>query len=181
MKQIFNSKLLSPFKERNSVQTNVKTAFLIMLFSVLTISANTLNASETSVSIEDNVTQNTITGTVVDNTGSPLPGVNIIIVGTIIGGQTDFDGNFTIQASSGDILEFSYIGMKTTKITVGSETNYNVNMFEDASALDEVVIVGYGTKLKTDLTGAVGTVKAEELVHAPMGIQISKNNEVINF
>ncbi|SFS49047.1 TonB-linked outer membrane protein, SusC/RagA family [Lutibacter maritimus] len=104
-----------------------------------------------------------IKGKVTDAFGTPLPGVNIIIVGTVKGTGTDFDGNFTLEAKEGDIIEFSFIGMKTERVTVGTSTVINVKLTEDSASLDEVVVVGYGTQKKSDVTGAVGQVKAEKL------------------
>ena len=110
----------------------------------------------------------TITGTVVDNSGGPLPGVSIIIEGTATGVQTDFDGKFSITASTGDVLIFSYVGLKTVNITVGTNLNVDVTLEDDASVLDEVVVVGYGTKKRINLTGAVSTVGAEEIEDRPV-------------
>ncbi|GAB1308715.1 TonB-dependent receptor [Urechidicola sp. KH5] len=111
--------------------------------------------------------QQQISGTVVDDAGAPLPGVSILIKGTTDGTQTDFDGNFTINANTGDELEFSFVGFETKVVTVANQTLLNVTLAESTSQLDEVVVVGYGQTLKTDLTGAVGTVKSEALVQAP--------------
>ncbi|MBU2950919.1 TonB-dependent receptor [Tamlana agarivorans] len=107
--------------------------------------------------------QTDITGTVLDNTGVPLPGVNIIIRGTSRGTQTDFDGHFTINANKGDILELSYIGYKKQSVTVGTGRVVNVTMQEDAEALGEVVIVGYDTQTKESLVGSVTQVTPADL------------------
>ncbi|WP_339333051.1 MULTISPECIES: carboxypeptidase-like regulatory domain-containing protein, partial [unclassified Croceitalea] len=80
--------------------------------------------------------QKNVTGVVTDFEGLPLPGVNILVKGTITGTQSDFDGNYAIQASSGDVLVFSYIGQKTVEITVGASNTINVQMEEDAQALE---------------------------------------------
>lgn len=104
-----------------------------------------------------------IKGNVTDNYGNPLPGVNIIIAGTVKGTGTDFDGNYTIEAKEGDVLEFSFLGMKTAKVIVGATSVINVKLLEDSASLDEIVVVGYGTQKKSDVTGAVGQVKAEKL------------------
>ncbi|MBT2161517.1 SusC/RagA family TonB-linked outer membrane protein [Zobellia barbeyronii] len=111
--------------------------------------------------------QQQITGAVLDNVGIPLAGVNVLIEGSTTGTQTDFDGNYTIAASSGDVLVFSYIGMKTQSLTVGASSSIDVTMEEDAASLDEVVVIGYGSQKKSDLTGAVGSVSAAELQERP--------------
>ncbi|PWG06552.1 alpha-2-macroglobulin family protein [Polaribacter aquimarinus] len=89
----------------------------------------------------------TITGTIEDESG-PLPGVSVLIKGTTYGTSTDFDGNYTIKIKKGDVLVFSYLGFKTKEISIGNHTNLNVLLEEDASRLDEVVVVGYGTQRK---------------------------------
>ncbi|SHJ03676.1 SusC/RagA family TonB-linked outer membrane protein [Pseudozobellia thermophila] len=111
--------------------------------------------------------QQQITGTVLDSSGIPLAGVNVLLDGTTTGTQTDFDGNYTITAGSGDVLVFSYIGMKTQSIAVGTSGTIDVTMEEDAASLDEVVVIGYGSQKKSDLTGAVGSVSADELQERP--------------
>ena len=108
--------------------------------------------------------QKTVTGTVKDATGEPMIGVSILVDGTTIGGVTDFDGNFTIKdVPEKGVLKISYIGYKEQKIAVAGKESFNVTMQEDAAALDEVVVVGYGTMKKKDLTGAVGSVKADDI------------------
>ena len=108
--------------------------------------------------------QQTISGTVTsENDGIPLPGVNVLLLGTSQGVVTDFNGDYSINASSGDVLEFSYLGYLTQDITVGSSTTIDVALKEDLTSLDEVVVVGYGTQRKSDLTGAVSLVNAEEM------------------
>lgn len=111
--------------------------------------------------------QQQITGTVTDNTGIPLAGVNVLIDGTTTGTQTDFDGKYTLTAQTGDVLVFSYIGMKTQSLTVGQSSTVDVIMEEDAASLEEVVVIGYGSQKKSDLTGAVGSVSAAELQERP--------------
>ncbi|WP_308991097.1 TonB-dependent receptor [Mariniflexile litorale] len=127
------------------------------------------------VALKDNLDSNSktapqmqISGNVTDMNNIPLPGVNIIIKNTKIGAQTDFDGSFTMKANTGDVLVFSYVGMKTTEMIVDSKSTYNVIMEEDASQLEEVVVVGYGTQKKSDVTGAVSSVSAEELMIQPV-------------
>ncbi len=111
--------------------------------------------------------QQTITGTVSDARG-PIPGANILVQGTTSGTQSDFDGNFTIEASSGDVLVISYLGYATQNVTVGNETTINVQLIEDASQLDEVVVIGYGTAKKSDVTGAVAQVTAKQFEDQPL-------------
>ena len=108
--------------------------------------------------------EKTISGTVSDNSGMPLPGVNIIVKGTTNGTQTDFDGNYSISASTGDVLTFTYVGQKTVEQTVGASNTIDVTMEEDAAMLDEVVVTAQGIKREKKALGyAVSEVSAEEL------------------
>lgn len=108
-----------------------------------------------------------ISGNVSDGSG-PLPGANVLVKGTTNGTQTDFDGLFTLDNVADDAtLVFSYIGYKTLEIPVAGESNIDVTLEEAASKLDEVVLIGYGSQKKSDLTGAVGQVDAEQLQERP--------------
>lgn len=101
-----------------------------------------------------------VTGTVSDATG-PLPGVNVLVKGTATGSVTDFDGNFQINAKTGDVLVFSFIGYKAKEVVV-SGSKVNVTLAEDAAQLDEIVVVGYGSTTKKEITSAVTKVSEEE-------------------
>lgn len=103
-----------------------------------------------------------------DSNGLPLPGVGIRVKGTSRATQTNSDGKYTIEAKSTEILQFSFLGMKAQEMQVGSRTTINVALFTDASALQEVVVIGYGTVRKSDLTGSVGQVDIEDLSKAPV-------------
>lgn len=106
----------------------------------------------------------TITGTVTDADGLPLPGVNIVVEGTTTGTQTDFDGNYAISASEGQTLLFTYIGQKPTTKVVGAGSVINVQMVEDAQALEEVVVTAQGIKREKKALGyAVSSVGADQL------------------
>jgi iron complex outermembrane receptor protein len=102
-----------------------------------------------------------IKGVVSDSSGG-LPGVSVFIKGTTTGTQTDFDGNYSINANVGDVLVFSYLGYKTEERTVGTERVINVTMVEDSTQLDEIVVVGYGSVRKKDATGSVSTIKPKD-------------------
>ncbi|NOY48130.1 MAG: SusC/RagA family TonB-linked outer membrane protein, partial [Chlorobi bacterium] len=111
--------------------------------------------------------EKTISGTISDQSGMPLPGVNIIVKGTSNGTQSDFDGNYTINASVGAVLTFTYVGLKTVEITVGSSSTINVTMEEDASVLDEVVVTAFGIKKEKRSVGyAVQEVAAETIINS---------------
>ncbi|MCP9235839.1 TonB-dependent receptor [Lewinella sp. JB7] len=109
----------------------------------------------------------TVTGTVEDADG-PLIGVSIMKKGTSSGTVTDLDGGFTIQAEPEDILVFSYIGYGTLEVPVGDQRQLQITMDTDANQLDEIVVVGYGSQKKSDLTGAVSQVSGTELGKFPV-------------
>ncbi len=105
----------------------------------------------------------TVTGTVTDEQSLPLPGVNVIIEGTTTGTQTDFDGNFSLSAESGQVLLFSYLGYATSRVTVGAANTINVTLEEDAAALEEVIVTGFGNVSKTSYTGSAKVVSGEQI------------------
>lgn len=105
-----------------------------------------------------------INGYVTDQNGQPLPGVTVLIKGTNAGTITDFNGEFTLNGENNmKTLVFSYIGMATKEVAINGRTQFSVQMEEDFTGLDEVVIVGYGTQKRSDVTGAVASVKGEQL------------------
>ncbi|MBT6766499.1 MAG: SusC/RagA family TonB-linked outer membrane protein, partial [Prolixibacteraceae bacterium] len=117
--------------------------------------------------------QKTITGTVVGDDGVPIPGVTVFVKGTTSGTVSDIDGNFSLtNVPESATLAFSFVGMKTQEIVVGNQTSINVTLAVDAIGLDEVIAIGYGTARKSDLTGAIVNVKAEELIkYQPANVQ----------
>lgn len=109
-----------------------------------------------------------IKGQILDEAGDPMIGVSILVKGTTTGAITDLDGNYMLNVPSGkNILEVSYIGYKTKEIAIGNATQLNVKMEPDTQTLDEVVVVGYGTVKKRDLTGSVSSVKEDVLLATP--------------
>lgn len=108
-----------------------------------------------------------ITGVVSDANG-PIPGVNVMVKGTKTGVQSDFDGKYVINAKTGDILTFSYMGFKDVNLTVGSGSVLNAKMQEDGKELDEVVVVAYGTAKKTSYVGSATQIKSEQLENRPL-------------
>jgi TonB-linked SusC/RagA family outer membrane protein len=105
----------------------------------------------------------TVTGTVVDEQGLPLPGVNVLIKGTSTGTQTDFGGSYTINATPQDVLVFSYVGFLTTDRLVGAQDVIDVSLQTDAAELEEVVVVGYGTATRQSFAGTATTIDSENL------------------
>lgn len=109
-----------------------------------------------------------ISGTVKDENNLPLPGVNILVKGTARGVQSDFDGNYIIPASKGDVLVYSFIGYTTQEIPVGDKTDIDVILALNTAELDEVLLVGYGTSTKRNLTDNVASVSASEINNIPV-------------
>lgn len=110
-----------------------------------------------------------IIGTVVDATGMPVIGANVMVKGTTNGTITDMDGKFSLEVEDGAVLQVSYIGFANQEIKVGNQTSLSIAMKEDAEALDELVVVGYGVQKKANLTGSVSTVKyGQELENRPI-------------
>lgn len=108
--------------------------------------------------------QQQVTGTITDTeSDQPLPGVNIQIEGTSTGTMTDFDGNYTLNVPNNAVLVFSYMGYKEQKIPFDGQSSLNISLDPDLESLDEVVVTGYGTKRKTDLTSAQSTIDAKDV------------------
>ena len=109
-----------------------------------------------------------ITGTVVDATGMPVIGANVMVKGTTNGTITDMDGKFSLEVDNNATLVISYIGFANQEIKVGNQTSLSIAMKEDVEALDELVVVGFGTQKKVNLTGAVSTVSSEVFEDRPV-------------
>lgn len=109
-----------------------------------------------------------VTGTVTSSDNSPLPGVNVLVKGTSTGTVTDVDGKYSLDAPATGTLVFSFIGMKTLEADVNSQSVINMTMDADISQLDEVVVVGYGTQKKSDLTGSVSSVTSKDIKTVPV-------------
>src|SRR5690606_19078219 len=106
--------------------------------------------------------QSLITGTVVDEQGLPLPGVTLQIKGTTTGTTTDMEGEFSLDASEGDVLVVSFLGFETQEILLTDQRNVQITLAEDIAELNEVVVIGYGTVSKKDLTGSVSSLSTED-------------------
>ena len=105
----------------------------------------------------------TLKGVIVDETDTPLIGATVQVKGTSTGSITDFDGNYTIKANKGAVITFSYIGYKTQEIKFTGQPTVNIKMVPDNQTLDEVVVVGYGTMKRSDLTGSVASIAAKDV------------------
>ena len=104
-----------------------------------------------------------ISGKVTNVQGEPLPGVSVVVKGTTTGTVTDVDGAYSLIAEEGDVLEYSFIGMKKQEVLVANQSTINIVMEEEVVGVDEVVVIGYGTRQKKDLTGAVSQINSSEI------------------
>ena len=110
-----------------------------------------------------------ITGKIADENNQPLPGVNIVIKGSTTGTVTDIDGKFSITVpGTNTIIEISYVGYRNQEFQVGNQTEFNITLLPDVTSLDEVVVIGYGTVKRRDLTGSVASVSAKQIKDVPV-------------
>ena len=129
-----------------------------------------IKTASSSVSSVPSVQQNqkAITGIIKDVNGEPIIGANVVEKGTTNGTVTDIEGRFSLNVAPGATLVVSYIGYTTSEIVVGNKTDLAISLKEDSEMLDEVVVVGYGTQTKVNLTGAVSTIGKDELINRPV-------------
>ena len=140
-----------------------KKVYAVMRFSIVLLLINMLTVSTTIYAAEFQGVR--ITGNVIDSYGDPLPGVNILEKGTLNGVVSDASGQFAITvAGANSVLQFSFIGFTTQEVVVGDQRIISITLNEDSQRLDEVVVIGYGTQQKRDITGSVAVVKTEELM-----------------
>ncbi|WP_281337055.1 SusC/RagA family TonB-linked outer membrane protein [Flavobacterium eburneipallidum] len=140
------------------MKQTIKQVCGVLLFMLLSLSGFAQNADGGKI----------ITGNVVDNTGIGIPGVNVIEKGTKNGVTTDMDGRYKITVKNGSILTFAFIGMDRIEKPVGNSSTINVTMKEDATQLDDVVIVGYGAQKRGNLTASVVTIKPDDIKDLPV-------------
>src|SRR5690606_5343740 len=133
-------------------KTLLSTWILLLLFSISSM-AQTRNVSGQILSSEDNL---------------PLPGVNITVKGTTRGAISDLDGRYSLQAANSDTLVFSFVGFLSQSVTVGNQSTVDITLSPDTKVLGEVLVVGYGSVTKGDLTGNIASVKGEDIANIPV-------------
>ncbi|MFI8378356.1 SusC/RagA family TonB-linked outer membrane protein [Leeuwenhoekiella sp. NPDC079379] len=142
-----------------------KIGFMLFSFSLVLLFVSTSGYAK--VTLTDSVIwqQNSISGTITDDAGVPVPGANIIEKGTSNGAQTDFDGNYTLKLTTNNpVLVISFVGYETQEINVTGDKNvYNLQLTVSTAALDEIVVVGYGTQRKREVTGSISSISAEAI------------------
>lgn len=149
-------------KIRKQMWQHIKKLVLLIVLGV-TIPSICLRAKEFNTDQQDKIVQ----GIVMDTHKEPLAGVNIVIKGKFQGCVTDINGNFNIVAPSNAILQISYIGYIPQEVKLRGESKLEITLHEDTKALDEIVVVGYGSKKKTSLTAAVSTLKSDDIKNLP--------------
>lgn len=147
-------------KRYSKLSLKICLAFLIAFVPMVGTYANAENPKDLKI---QSAIQKTISGTITDEDGMPLPGANIVEKGTSNGVQTDFDGNFTINVSDENaVLVVSFVGFLNQEIEVGNQNSVAVQLMSDAESLEEVVVTGYGSQRKSDVTGAISSIKTED-------------------
>jgi TonB-linked SusC/RagA family outer membrane protein len=142
---------------------------MTIIFQFLTTESYSQTKEPDSGSVKSDNTsslqQKSVTGTVTDKSGNSLPGVSVVVKGTVIGIATDANGNFSLELPAGaETLTFSLVGMVKQEVIIGNQTVFNIMLEESVQSLDEVVIVGYGVQKKVNLTGSVAAVKFDEAI-----------------
>ncbi len=162
------------FNRKKKLLLWMKLVLFLLLTSFIHVSASTYpNANNSDLDRDKtnvlDVQQSVVSGKVTDSNGAPLPGVTVVVKGTNNGVITDTDGNFSLSdVSSDNVLVFSFIGMQSQEVNVGNQSVINVTMEVDVIGIEEVVTIGYGVQKKTTVTGAISTVKGEELAKVPV-------------
>ena len=152
-----------------TTRTLTKASVALGLSALLCMPAYASAAGGTAAGVPAQAVQQgqTVKGHVVDETGEPMIGVTVKVKGGKAASVTDLDGNFQIAAKPGDELELSYVGYKTATVRAGSSA-LNVTMQPDVASLEDVVVIGYCTLKRRDLTGAVSSVKIEDMQLQPV-------------
>jgi len=174
MKQTGFKKLLSLFSFFLKKEMPVRGSILALLLCSISLNARSLDTYEIEAKDYDGLVQTVgISGTVVDGQNNPLPGASIVEKGTTNGTQADFDGNFTLTvADLNAVLVVSYIGFSGQEVAINGRSQLQIVLQEDSAQLDEVVVVGYGTARRKDISGAVSTVDLED---SPIALSANTN------
>ena len=141
----------------------------LLLLSATLCSGGTAHASDSTATSKVDISQQqkSLKGTVNDDFG-PVAGASVVVKGTTNGTVTDMDGNFVLDVKAGDVIQISFIGYLTQEIKYTGQSTLKITLAEDTQKLDEVVVVGYGTQQKANLSGAVASVASEELTSRPI-------------
>lgn len=171
---LYNSKLINVdrlvnVKAKSKSIENVLSDVFAQTDVIYKIEDRQIILSKAEYLLEKSQQRKVVTGTVIELSGDPVIGVNIRVKGSPDQGTvTDIDGNFSIEATENTILQVSYIGYISQEIRVGNQTTLRIRLIEDTQALDEVVVIGYGTQKKVNLTGSVSSISASEISTIPV-------------
>ena len=158
--------------QERKMRRSIVPAFMVFSLFLSSVDVHSENNNESIVkkatTISSQNVKKQINGVVLDGTGETLIGVSVVLKGTTTGTVTDYDGKFSLKVSEGDVLELTYIGYQPITITVGNESSLKLVMKEDTKMLEEVVIVGFGSQKKINVTGAVSTVTSKVLESRPV-------------
>jgi TonB-dependent starch-binding outer membrane protein SusC len=171
----FMTSLLNKF--RSVMKIAILSFILSFCFILPSFSANEIGRNlndKTGIGLNDGMNDalqqtKTITGQVVDEGGITLPGVSVVVKGTTTGTITDIDGKYSLNVSSGaKTLVFSFVGMTTQEIVINNQSQINVTLQQSIVNLDEVIAIGYGSMERNNVTGAISSIKADEIMKAPV-------------
>jgi TonB-linked SusC/RagA family outer membrane protein len=160
-------KIISLSLKKQSINEAIKQILKDQDLSYEIKNKNIVVRKNTSVNQLENQTKKTVTGTVSDEKGESVIGASVVVKGTTNGITTDVDGNFSLNVPENAVLQVSYVGYLTQEIPVGNQTSLSITLAEDTQALDEVVVIGYGTAKKKDLTGSVVRADLSTLQESP--------------
>lgn len=147
----------------------IKLVLIALVLSLLQSNMTDLRAANDLNTASDELQQTTVTGVVKDRAGQPMPGVAVKVVGTTMGALTDINGKYTLTVPRADaVLEFSFVGYSILDVPVGGRAVVDVTLEESTEALEEIVVVGYGTQRKKDVTSAITVVDAQAITKAPV-------------
>lgn len=158
MRKNSNDFIKKSYWKTNNLKT--KLSFVFMILIICQIQANSVfSLNETML----NYQQQQVNGKVTDKEGMPLPGVTVLVKGTTNGVSSNFDGNFSITASKGDVIVFSYVGKINVEITIENTNTLNIVLEDDISTLDEIVVVAYGSQTKKSIVGSVSSINSSTI------------------
>lgn len=166
---VYKSNLFKDFPEVHLKKGIIKANKLLQQslssgdFNLVFTDEKTILIKEKTAKISNDYMQQSITGKVTNEKGIPIPGVNISEKGSTKGVSSDFDGNYSITSSKGKTLVFSYIGMQTSEVVIGDNLKINVVLKMDSQSLEEIVLVGYGSQKRKDITGSVSKINVQEI------------------
>jgi outer membrane receptor protein involved in Fe transport len=147
------------------VKTPSMEAFRLPLATSLEVVSKKSDSSQEEKVVAVEVT---VSGTVMDVNGAPIPGVTVSIVGGAIGTATDLSGKYSLTVPEGSTLVFSFIGFETQRVEVGDQSIIDIVLGEDMTSLDEVVVVGYGTQKKSEITSSISQVDGRDIANTPV-------------